>query len=60
MLDGDGSRRVLCPGNRDEERDYAEGTFLVEQQAYFGVERDRIDWLRIMCSGYRRVEPNLA
>ena len=38
----------------------AEGTFLVEQQAYFGVERDRIDWLRIMCSGYRRVEPNLA
>jgi hypothetical protein len=33
----------------------AEGTFLVEQQAYFGVERDRIDWLRIMCSGYRPV-----
>jgi hypothetical protein len=33
----------------------AAGTFLVEQQAYFGVERDRIDWLRIMCSGYRPV-----
>ena len=31
------------------------GTFLVEQQAYFDVARDRIDWLRIMCSGYRRV-----
>ena len=32
-----------------------EGSFLVEQQAYFSVERDRIDWLRIMCSGYRPV-----
>jgi hypothetical protein len=31
------------------------GTFLVEQQAYFDVARDRIEWLRIMCSGYRRV-----
>jgi hypothetical protein len=33
-----------------------EGTFLVEQQAYFAVEDDRITWLRIMCSGYRPVE----
>jgi hypothetical protein len=33
----------------------ADGTFLVEQHAYFGVERDRIDWLRVMCSGYRPV-----
>jgi hypothetical protein len=32
-----------------------DGTFLVEQQAYYSVERDRIDWLRIMCSGYRPV-----
>jgi hypothetical protein len=33
-----------------------EGTFLVEQQAYFAVEDDRITWLRIMCSGYRPVD----
>jgi hypothetical protein len=32
------------------------GTYLVEQQAYFGVEGDRIGWLRIMCSGFRRVD----
>ena len=32
------------------------GTFLVEHQAYFDVEDDRITWLRIMCSGYRPVE----
>lgn len=35
----------------------ADGTFLVEQQAYYSVDRDRIDWLRIMCSGYRPVAP---
>ena len=34
----------------------ASGTYLVEQQAYFDVEDDRITWLRIMCSGYRPVE----
>jgi hypothetical protein len=34
----------------------AEGTFTVEQQAYLGVQDDRISWLRIMCSGYRPVE----
>jgi hypothetical protein len=33
-----------------------EGTFLVEQQAYFEVTDDRITWLRIMCSGYRPVD----
>jgi hypothetical protein len=38
----------------------SDGTFLVEQQAYFSVAHDRIDWLRVMCSGYRRVEPTLA
>ena len=27
-------------------------SFLVEQQAYFDVENDRISWLRILCSGY--------
>jgi hypothetical protein len=38
--------RVSTPG----------GTYLVEQQAYFDVEEDRISWLRIMCSGFRRVD----
>jgi hypothetical protein len=33
-----------------------EGTFIVEQQAYLGVTDDAIDWLRIMCCGYQRVE----
>jgi hypothetical protein len=32
-----------------------EGEFVVEQQAYLGVEDDSIAWLRIMCSGYRPV-----
>ena len=32
-----------------------DGTFAVEQQAYYDVEGDRISWLRIMCSGYRPV-----
>jgi hypothetical protein len=34
----------------------ADGAFIVEQQAYLGVQDDRIAWLRIMCSGYRPVE----
>jgi hypothetical protein len=29
------------------------GSFVVEQQAYFGVVNGRIAWLRIMCSGFR-------
>jgi hypothetical protein len=32
-----------------------DGTFVVEQQAYFGVENGRINWLRILCSGYRPI-----
>jgi hypothetical protein len=32
-----------------------DGVFLVEQQAYFGVEDDRINWLRILCSGFRPI-----
>jgi hypothetical protein len=32
-----------------------DGTFVVEQQAYFGVENGRIKWLRILCSGYRPI-----
>jgi hypothetical protein len=34
----------------------ADGAFVVEQQAYLGVQDDRIAWLRIMCTGYRPVE----
>lgn len=33
----------------------ADGAFLVEQQAYFDVEGDRISWVRILCSGYRAI-----
>jgi hypothetical protein len=33
-----------------------DGLFLVEQQAYFGVENERINWLRIMCSGFRPID----
>lgn len=38
----------------------AAGAFIVEQQAYFGVEHDAITWLRVMCSGYRPVEQPAA
>ncbi|HUI49156.1 MAG TPA: hypothetical protein VL119_10695 [Acidimicrobiia bacterium] len=31
----------------------ADGSFAVEQQAYYGVDGERITWLRIMCAGYR-------
>jgi hypothetical protein len=37
----------------------ADGEFYVEQQAYFRVKGDRIDWLRILCSGYRPTMPPL-
>jgi hypothetical protein len=33
-----------------------DGAFLVEQQAYFSVEDERIVYLRILCSGYRPVD----
>ena len=33
-----------------------DGTFIVEQQAYLGVEDGQINWLRIVCSGYRPIE----
>lgn len=32
-----------------------DGTFEVEQQAYYEVADDKISWLRIACSGYRRI-----
>lgn len=33
--------------------DNPEGSFLVEQQAYLSTTDGRIDWMRVMCSGYR-------
>jgi len=33
-----------------------EGSFLVEQQAYIGTSDGRIDWMRVVCSGYRPVD----
>jgi hypothetical protein len=33
-----------------------DGSFLVEQQAYFSVEGERIVYLRILCSGYRPLD----
>jgi hypothetical protein len=38
-----------------------DGVFLVEQQAYFEVDDDdRINWLRIMCSGFRAISGEAA
>ncbi len=31
----------------------AQGEFLVEQQAYYRVTGGRIDWMRVLCSGFR-------
>ncbi|MGH3472814.1 MAG: hypothetical protein ACRDPG_12335 [Nocardioidaceae bacterium] len=33
-----------------------DGDFVIEQQAYFRAENDRISWLRILCSGFVRDE----
>jgi hypothetical protein len=33
-----------------------DGLHLVEQQAYLSVTDGRIGWLRIMCSGFRRID----
>ena len=30
-----------------------EGPFVVEQQAYFTEREGRIDWMRVLCSGFR-------
>ncbi|GAB2861662.1 hypothetical protein GCM10027026_09370 [Myroides odoratimimus subsp. xuanwuensis] len=37
----------------------ADGEHLVEQQAYLSELDGRIGWLRIMCSGYRPIQPPL-
>lgn len=33
----------------------ADGRFLVEQQVYLAVRDGRIEWMRVLCSGYRPV-----
>jgi len=33
-----------------------DGRFLVEQQAYLSSRDGRIDWLRVVCSGFRPVD----
>jgi hypothetical protein len=30
-----------------------DGPFVVEQQAYYTVRDGRIDWMRVLCSGFR-------
>ena len=30
-----------------------DGPFVVEQQAYYDVEDEKIAWMRVLCSGYR-------
>jgi hypothetical protein len=37
-----------------------DGTFLVEQQAYYGADNGRISWLRILCSGFRAIGDDRA
>jgi hypothetical protein len=32
-----------------------EGPFVVEQQAYYTQSEGRINWMRVLCSGYRPV-----
>lgn len=33
----------------------AAGEHLVEQQAYYNTEGERISWMRVLCSGYQRL-----
>lgn len=33
-----------------------DGKHVVEQQAYLSVDDGRIGWLRVMCSGFRKVD----
>jgi hypothetical protein len=63
----EGIERIECDTVADRERvgyrfrvTNQDGTFLVEQQAYLGVEDDGVTWLRIMCSGYRPLNASVA
>lgn len=33
-----------------------DGRFLVEQQAYYELQGDRIGWLRVMCAGMLQIQ----
>ncbi len=35
----------------------ARGPFLVEQNAFFTEREERIEWMRVLCSGFRPLEP---
>ncbi len=37
-----------------------DGDFIVEQQAYYTVDGDQINWMRVLCSGYRPEHPAVA
>lgn len=37
--------------------DNPDGRFVVEQQAYLSERDGKIGWMRVVCSGFRRVEP---
>ena len=56
----DGLLEVETGGFSDRERvsysfsgHNAKGPFVVEQQAYFTERDGRIDWMRVLCSGFR-------
>lgn len=34
-----------------------EGVFLVEQQVYLSVSEGQVTWMRVLCSGFRPVDP---
>jgi hypothetical protein len=36
------------------------GTFDIDQQAYFEVDNERISWLRVMCAGFVRADTTTA
>jgi hypothetical protein len=36
-----------------------DGRFLVEQQAYLSARDDQIEWMRVLCSGFRERDPQV-
>jgi hypothetical protein len=42
---------VDCVGYRFQAK-LPDGDFIIEQQAYFEAENDKMSWLRILCSGF--------
>ena len=54
-VDVDRERRVRRPRARclPFRGETPDGPFVVEQQAYYTVRDGRIDWMRVLCSGFR-------